>query len=90
MDTMKRMLEGGTLDSVLQCATQRALACGALQPIESALHVIEDGGVHFLVRQLSPLGRQRHAQMDASRAAPDAFTRTMFVARLAASQCRFV
>lgn len=56
MDTMKPMLEGGTLDSVLQCATQRALACGALQPIESALHVIEDGGVHFLVRQLSPLG----------------------------------
>lgn len=59
MDTLKPMLEGGSLASALQRATQHALACGALQPIESALHVIEDGGVQFLVRQLSPLGRQR-------------------------------
>ncbi len=56
---MKPMLERDTLRSALQRATQQALACGALQPIESALHVIEDGGVHFLVRQLSPLGRER-------------------------------
>lgn len=53
------MLERGTLRSALQRATQHALACDALQPIESALHVIEDAGVRFLVRQLSPLGRQR-------------------------------
>jgi sulfate adenylyltransferase (ADP) / ATP adenylyltransferase len=56
---MKLMLERGTLGTALQRATQHALACGALQPIESALHVIEDSGVHFLVRKLSPLGRQR-------------------------------
>jgi ATP adenylyltransferase len=56
---MKPMLEGGTLESALQRATQHALACGALQPIESELHVIEDGGVPFLIRQLSPLGNQR-------------------------------
>ena len=53
------MLEGSGLRSALQRATQHVLACGALQPIESALHVTEEGGVRFLVRQLSPLGRQR-------------------------------
>lgn len=57
--TMKPMLEGGSLRSALQRATQHALACDALQPIESTLHIIEDSGVRFLVRQLSPLGRQR-------------------------------
>lgn len=59
MGTMKPMLEGGILGSALQRATQHALACGALQPIESALHVIENGGARFLIRQLSSLGRQR-------------------------------
>jgi sulfate adenylyltransferase (ADP) / ATP adenylyltransferase len=59
MDTMKPMLEGRVLGSALQRAAQHALACGALQPIESELHVIEEGGVRFLVRQLSPLGRRR-------------------------------
>jgi sulfate adenylyltransferase (ADP) / ATP adenylyltransferase len=56
---VKLMLERGSLKTALQRATQHALACGALQPIESALHVIEDSGVRFLVRKLSPLGRQR-------------------------------
>jgi sulfate adenylyltransferase (ADP) / ATP adenylyltransferase len=56
---MKPMLERDTLRSARQRATRHALCSGALQPIESALHVIEDGGVHFLVRQLSPLGRER-------------------------------
>lgn len=56
---MKPMLKGGALESALQRATQHALACDALQPIESVLHVIEDSGVRFLVRQLSLLGQQR-------------------------------
>ncbi|MGH8185049.1 MAG: phosphorylase, partial [Steroidobacteraceae bacterium] len=56
---MKPMLARGTLGSALQRATQHALACGALQPIESVLPLIEEGGVYFLVRELSPLGRQR-------------------------------
>jgi ATP adenylyltransferase len=59
VDPMKPMLERDTLRPALQRAMQQALACGALQPIDSTLHVIEDGGVHFLVRQLSPLGRER-------------------------------
>ncbi|WP_116812214.1 ATP adenylyltransferase family protein [Steroidobacter cummioxidans] len=62
---MKPMLEGCTLKSALQRATQHALACGALEPIESALHVIEDAHVRFLVRQLSLLGR---ARLDSRRA----------------------
>ncbi|HEY0686637.1 MAG TPA: hypothetical protein VGD45_30135 [Steroidobacter sp.] len=82
---MKPMLESGALRSVLERATQHALACDALQPIESALHVIEDACVRFLVRQLSPLGRQR---LDSRRArgagvAPNPFLpfdRNLFVA----------
>jgi ATP adenylyltransferase len=38
--------------------TRRALASGALQPIETAGAIIEDGGIRFVVREVSSLFRK--------------------------------
>jgi len=50
--------------SHVQDATRRALAAGALQPIETQPIMIDDGGVRFVVRAVSSLARKdaaRHA-----------------------------
>ncbi|MDR5762645.1 phosphorylase [Caballeronia sp. LZ035] len=41
--------------------TERALACGALRSFDTALSVIEDGGVRFLIRQAANLRRKEEA-----------------------------
>jgi ATP adenylyltransferase len=51
--------------SIVETATERALASGALQPIATESCVIEDGGVEFVVRFVSSLARKA-----AARAAP--------------------
>jgi ATP adenylyltransferase len=48
--------------SIIENATQRALASGALQPIETESAVIEDAGVRFVVRVVSSLARKEAAQ----------------------------
>jgi ATP adenylyltransferase len=50
--------------SLVQDATRRALATGALQPIETQTTLLDDGGVRFVVRAVSSLVRKdetRHA-----------------------------
>jgi ATP adenylyltransferase len=58
-----------TLWPALRAQTQRALACGALQPIETALSHLEQDGVRFAIRQVSSLARKEAARRtDASTA----------------------
>lgn len=65
-----------TLWPALRARTQRALACGALQPIETALVHLEQDGVRFAVRQVSSLARKEAARRtDASTASGGAITR---------------
>jgi ATP adenylyltransferase len=53
----------GTLWSAIVRQTAHALACGALRRIQTRLGTIEDGGVRFLIRQVSSLERkEQHAQ----------------------------
>jgi ATP adenylyltransferase len=48
--------------SIVETATRRALASGALQPIATESCVIEDGGVEFVVRFVSSLARKEAAR----------------------------
>ncbi|WP_043420524.1 ATP adenylyltransferase family protein [Cupriavidus basilensis] len=53
-----RSLLPGTLWPAVLRQTQRALRSGALRPIETSQAGIDDGGVRFLVRQVSSLARK--------------------------------
>ncbi|HTH77106.1 MAG TPA: phosphorylase [Trinickia sp.] len=48
-------LRPGTLWPTLLDRTEHALRCGALRPIETVRTVLEDGGVRFVIRQVSSL-----------------------------------
>lgn len=48
-------MQPGTLWPTLLARTEHALHCGALRPIETVSTVLEDGGVHFVIRQVSSL-----------------------------------
>ena len=48
----------GLLTQAIQECTDRALACGALHPIETTQVMIPDGGVEFMVRSVSNLSRK--------------------------------
>lgn len=61
--TMQQVhLQPGTLWPAIVERTARALQCGALRPIETVQSSIEDGGVRFLVRQVSSLARKQKAR----------------------------
>lgn len=51
--------------SIVETATRRALASGALQPIETESLAIEDAGVRFVVRAVSSLARKVAASASA-------------------------
>ncbi|GAB7547907.1 ATP adenylyltransferase family protein [Cupriavidus sp. 8B] len=53
-----RSFQPGTLWPAIVRQTQHALQCGALRPIETFQAGIDDGGVRFLVRQVSSLARK--------------------------------
>ncbi|HKT99351.1 MAG TPA: DUF4922 domain-containing protein [Paraburkholderia sp.] len=56
------MLTAPTLRDAISQRTRHALQCGALQPIETALTHIDDGGVRFAVREVSSLARKEAAR----------------------------
>ncbi|MFM0206152.1 phosphorylase [Paraburkholderia sediminicola] len=64
-------LQPGTLWPAILRQTEHALRCGALRPIETTQAVIEEGGIRFLVRQVSSLARKEEA-----RQAPNVTART--------------
>jgi ATP adenylyltransferase len=51
-------LAPGALWPALERATRHALACGAMQPIQTEEEIVEDAGVRFLVRRVSSLARK--------------------------------
>jgi len=51
-------LQPGTLWPALVERSRQALACGAMQTIETTEEVVADAGVNFLVRRLSSLARK--------------------------------
>ncbi|WP_028220254.1 ATP adenylyltransferase family protein [Paraburkholderia oxyphila] len=56
------VLTARTLRDAIAQRTREALQCGALQPIETALTHIDDGGVRFAVREVSSLVRKEAAR----------------------------
>lgn len=77
-----RHLQPGTLWPAITQRTVQALQSGALCPIETTEAAIEDGGVRFLVRQVSSLARKDKAR-GTSRAGGNPFLpydRELFVA----------
>ncbi|CAE6833807.1 hypothetical protein R69746_06611 [Paraburkholderia aspalathi] len=69
-------IQSGTLWPVILRQTEHALRCGALRPIETSQAVIEEGGVRFLVRQVSSLTRKDEARQAPK---PDAGTFNPFL-----------
>ncbi len=56
--TSRQQLTAGTLWPLLVSRTQRAIARGVLQPIQTRQVFIDDSGVRFVVRQVSSLERK--------------------------------
>ena len=61
----------GVLLQAIDQTTTRALACGALQPIDTSQSVITDQGVEFLVRSVSSLIRKKQADKQDRGKGPD-------------------
>jgi len=62
-------LEPGTLWSKLTERMRHALQCGALQPIPTNCELVEQGGVHFVVRILANVARKAQARQTQEREA---------------------
>ncbi len=60
-------LAPGALRPALVERTRHALACGAMQPIETMEEIVEDGGVRFVVRKVSSLARKHEDRLRAAR-----------------------
>jgi sulfate adenylyltransferase (ADP) / ATP adenylyltransferase len=72
--------------SIVQEATERALASGALQPIETQTTLLDDDGVRFVVRAVSSLARKDKARHAAVATDPlGDYDPDLFVADLAPS-----
>lgn len=59
---------------LVQRTTRQALNCGALQPIATQIHTIDDDGIPFLVRMVDSLARKekvRQQPRDCSQQKPD-------------------
>ncbi|MFM0073982.1 DUF4922 domain-containing protein [Paraburkholderia sediminicola] len=55
-------IQSGTLWPAILRQTEHALRCGALRPIETTQAQIEEGGVSFLIRQVSSLALKDEAR----------------------------
>ena len=56
------LLEPGTLWPAILRQTEHALRCGALRPIETTQALIEEGGMRFIVREVSSLTRKEETR----------------------------
>jgi ATP adenylyltransferase len=61
----RQIFAPGTLWRAIVRQTGHALACGALQPIDTQQSVIDSGGIRFLVRQVSSLTRKERQRDEA-------------------------
>jgi sulfate adenylyltransferase (ADP) / ATP adenylyltransferase len=71
--TSRQQLTAGTLWPLLVSRTQRAIARGVLQPIGTRQVFIDDGGVRFVVRQVSSLERKAAQKQKQSDVTDDPF-----------------
>jgi sulfate adenylyltransferase (ADP) / ATP adenylyltransferase len=72
--------------SIVQDATRRALASGALRPIDTDTTLLDDAGVRFVVRAVSSLARKDEARHAAAATDPlGDYDPELFVADLAPS-----
>ena len=62
-------LQPGTLWPAILRQTEHALRCGALRPIETTQELVDEGGIRFIVRQVSSLAR-KDATRQASKGKP--------------------
>jgi len=53
------LLRQGSLGPALIERSEHALACGAMQPIETTEEIVHDAGVDFIVRRVSSLARKQ-------------------------------
>lgn len=82
------LLKPGALWPAVIARTERALACGALRPIETVQTAIGDRGLRFVVRQVSNLILKPHVDMTGPRLFVDPFLPyepDLFVADLSAT-----
>ncbi|MBI4294012.1 MAG: phosphorylase [Betaproteobacteria bacterium] len=56
-DSRHQLAPGSLLPAILRCS-RHALACGAMQPIETEEEYVRDAGIDFLVRRVSGLARK--------------------------------
>lgn len=64
------LLQPGSLWPALVERSGHALACGAMQPVETSEEIVHDAGVDFLVRRLSSLEHKEEAKQAAKPANP--------------------
>lgn len=86
--TLRRQLTTGTLWPLLVDRTQRAIARGVLQPIQTRQVFINDSGVRFVVRQVSSLERKVEERREESDVAANPFLpyeKELFVADISPS-----
>jgi ATP adenylyltransferase len=86
--TLHQQLAAGTLWPLLVSRTRRAVARGALQPIQTRQIFIEDSGVRFVVRQVSSLARKadkRQKELDATDNPFLPYEKELFVADISPS-----
>ncbi len=61
----------GTLRDRILEATERGRATGALQPIPTSFHFLEDRGIRFVVRVVDNLRRKQQARLAQGKSAPE-------------------
>ena len=59
MAALRILLGRGTLVSALDERSRRALACGAMQPIQTVEETLRDAGVEFVVKRVASLARKQ-------------------------------
>jgi sulfate adenylyltransferase (ADP) / ATP adenylyltransferase len=64
---MIRRFDPGTLLAKVQARTTYAMQCGAIHTIPTHTELVEQGGVHFLIRIVSNLSRKVQAKADLQR-----------------------
>jgi sulfate adenylyltransferase (ADP) / ATP adenylyltransferase len=67
MSGMIRRFDPGTLLAKVQARTTYAMQCGAIHTIPTHTELVEQGGVHFLIRIVSNLARKVQAKADLQR-----------------------
>lgn len=81
-------LEPGTLWPSIVTRAEQALACGALKPIATEIHDVEDAGISFQIRVVSSLQRRAARPQRGNKPRPNPFLpyeKALFVTNISAT-----